>query len=337
MPQELSSPAPRLQAIADQLFFIVGCGRSGTSLLQAMISSHPDAIIPTETKFYTVIQPRYRALGDADLGSAIDRAIDAVLDCWQIRDLELDPAAVRAVCATGPKTWDTIFLSLLALYAEKNGSRRIGEKSPGHLRFLGMLSRRFPRARFIHMTRDPRAVVLSQIKAPFGTRRIAPNIGKWRRAVDIHREYADVLTSQRYMLVRYEDLVRTPEKTLRRVCGFLDLLFVAAMLDHHKRPVRGFSDRQFEHMANTLSPVFTSSIDKWRTELTPRQIGLIEYALADRMKLMGYEPSSASTKLPAVGLAVSTALYLVERGLAGLRGDRHAGATEASSSMGSSS
>ena len=61
MPTEDLSAAQRLKETADQLFFIVGCGRSGTSLLQAMISSHPVAIIPNETKFYTVIHKHYRA------------------------------------------------------------------------------------------------------------------------------------------------------------------------------------------------------------------------------------------------------------------------------------
>jgi hypothetical protein len=121
------------------------------------------------------------------------------------------------------------------------------------------------------------------------------------------------------MLVKYEDLVRDPEAVLHGVCQFLGLAFSPQMLEHHHRQVRGFGDRQYEHMANTLRPVFTSSIDKWRQELKPSQIGLIEYALADGMKLMGYEPSGARASLPAARIAASRALDLLKRGLGKLR------------------
>ena len=113
--------------------------------------------------------------------------------------------------------------------------------------------------------------------------------------------------------------MRDPEAELRRVCQFLDLEFSPQMLEHDNRPVRGFSDRQYQHMANTLKPVFTSSIDKWRQELKSSQIGMIEFPLADGMKLMGYESSGAKTSLPAARLAASRALDLLTRGLGKLR------------------
>ncbi len=319
MPTEDLSAAQRLEETADQLFFIVGCGRSGTSLLQAMISSHPVAIIPNETKFYTVIRRHYRKRDELHNNRTFDHAIYAVLDSWWIEELNLNAEEVRALCQAGQKTWETILLALLTLYAEKHQAQRVGEKSPGHLRYLGLLKDRFPQAKFIHVIRDPRAVVLSLIKAPFATSHIGPKIQRWQLAIDTHLKYADALGPERYMLVKYEDLVRDPESALRRVCQFLDLAFSPEMLQHQHRQVRGFSDRQYQHMANTLRPVFTSSIDKWRQELKPSQIGLIEYALADGMKLMGYEPSGAKTSLPAARIAASRALDLLNRGLGKLR------------------
>lgn len=319
MPTEDLSAAQRLKETADQLFFIVGCGRSGTSLLQAMISSHPVAIIPNETKFYTVIHKHYRRMGELHNERTFDRAIHAVLDCWWIQDLNLNAEEVRALCRAGQKTWETILLALLTLYAEKHHAQRVGEKSPAHLRHLGPLQDRFPQAKFIHVMRDPRAVVLSLVKAPFATSHVGPKIQHWRLAIDTHLKYADALGPARYMLVKYEDLVRSPEAVLRCVCQFLGLAFSPQMLQHHHRPVRGFGDRQYQHMANTLRPVFTSSIGKWRQELKPSQIALIEYALADGMKLMGYEPSGARTSLPAARIAASRALDLLTRGLGKLR------------------
>ncbi len=65
-------------------------------------------------------------------------------------------------------------------------------------------------------------------------------------------------------------------------------------------------------MENTLKPVFTESVNKWRTELTPTQIALIEFALADDMRTMGYEPIGARTNAPALRLAISRAVGKTE-------------------------
>lgn len=294
-----------LEQTGRQLFFIVGCGRSGTSLLQSMISAHPKAILPNETGFYTMIYKRHRRLHRVRSEADFQRVIDVVLDHLRVRTMQLDPQQVRDLCQHGERSWETVFLALLASYAIKHGRRRIGEKSPRHVRVLGYLTKRFPEARFIHMIRDPRAVALSASKTEFGGPFTARHVSTWSYAINAHRQYGDVLGPKRYLVVHYEDLVTDQEHWIRGVCEFLELPFDDAMLAHHQRQEKGFGKWQQGHMANTLKPVFTTSVDKWRRNLSPRRIALIEHDLGERITDMGYELTGQRTPLPALQLNAS--------------------------------
>lgn len=289
-----------LAEVARQLFFIVGCPRSGTTLFQSMLASHPEVILPDETCFYSrVYKDNYSRFGKlSELN--FERALETSLNFYRIKDLNLDSTLVRAKCCNEPHSWETIFLAILANYAEKHNALRIGEKSPRHFAYIGYLKERFPHAKFIHIIRDPRAVVLSLMKAPFGSDRIGNSCNLWQEAIRVHRQYADELSPERYIVVRYEDLVGKPEQTLKPICNFLNLEFSLQMLKFDRRKELGFNRRYIEHMSNTLKPVFTSSIDKWQNELTSTQIAIIQTVLAEEMELLNYSPIDVRTVLPLV-------------------------------------
>lgn len=319
--------AARLAALAERLFFIVGCGRSGTTLLQSSLLAHPDLTIPPETKFYDVYPGHPRRWPDPARTNDLDALVARVGADQARRGVVTDPDRLRALAAAAPRSWDGIFLALLAARAEHEGATRIGEKSPVHTHYVGHLAEAFPRATFIHVLRDPRAVVNSRIRAGFGTDLVGPNIDRWHRAAAMHRAFADRLGPARYLLVRYETFVTELEPTLRAVCALIGLEFRPEMLEPHKRRDAGFAERSSAWMANTRKPVFTSSIERWREELAPAHLGLIEHALGADMRELGYEPTGARVALPGLRLAASRAARWAEfrwrrlgRGLRRLRG-----------------
>lgn len=289
----------KLAEVAQQLFFIVGCPRSGTTLFQSMLASHPEVILPDETCFYSrVYQDNFSNFGKlSELN--FERALETSLNFYRIKDLNLDSDIIRAKCSDA-HSWETIFLAILATYAEKHNAIRIGEKSPRHFAYIGYLKERFPHAKFIHIIRDPRAVVLSLMKAPFGSNRIGNACNIWQEAIKVHRQYNNELSPERYRVVRYEDLVGKPEQTLKPICHFLNLEFSPQMLKFDQRKELGFNRRYMEHMSNTLKPVFTSSINKWQNELSSTQIAIIQTVLAEEMQLLNYPPIDAQTVLPLV-------------------------------------
>lgn len=303
-------------SVAENLFFIVGCGRSGTSLLQSMLGNHPDLAIPAETGFYPLVYEKQRRyLGELGDEKSMRQALDIACKFWRISELALDPDLVRHLSSCAPPSWETVFIALMSAFAAQNSVARIGEKSPHHVRYLGLLGQRFPKARFVHMVRDPRAVAASfaKVQAQFGRRYVADVCRQWRDAIKAHRQHAELLGSSRYKVVRYEELVRDPETVLRDLCAFLSLDYLPEMLRFHERSESGFHARQAAHMRNTLKPVFSSSVEQWRSSMPPGQIGVIEHLLRREMVLMGYDPSGIGANLASVNAVFNQAGSLLER------------------------
>ena len=296
----------RLAEIERGLFFIVGCGRSGTTLLQTMLLSDPSIVLPPETKYFAALDARgWRARLDLGRAEDFERAVREVWEDQARRGLECDRATFDRFAAAAPRSWEGLFIAYLAAYAEPSGATRIGEKSPVHTHYVGPLSASFPEAKFVHIMRDPRAVVLSRVRAGFGSNLIAPNIHRWRRAAEMHREFAGPLGPRRYLLIRYEDLVADQRATLSRVCEFLGIEMTEAMLEHHKRDQKGFPTRSTGWMENTMKPVFTTSVDRWRSEMKPKHVAMVDADLGDLIPLMGYEPAAPDVRGASLRLAMS--------------------------------
>lgn len=323
------SPADALARVESQMFFIVGCGRSGTTLLLSMLISDPSIVIPPETKFYGAFASRESKWGDPDDGANRERLLPIIYEDQARKGVTMDRARFEELARAAGRGWAGLLLAVVTAHAETIGGDRVGEKSPVHTHFVGKLAHDFPKARFVHVLRDPRAVVLSRIKAGFGSSLVGPNVARWRRAAVMHRNQAEALGPRRYLLVKYEDLVTAQEATLRRVCEFLGIPFSDAMLQHHKRERKGFEDRSTDWMTNTLKPVFTSSVDKWKKDMKPAHVAMIEHALGEEMRELGYEISGASAPMAGLRASVSEAVWPLERRwlqakrqIAKLRGER---------------
>jgi hypothetical protein len=308
------SPELTLDQLEQELFFIVGCPRSGTTLLQMAIGNHPEIVMPHETGFYSLLWKRNkRRLGELGDAVSFKAGFDAAMSFWRIREMKLDPDEVWHRCRAGEQDWETLFLAILGTFADRAGKARIGEKSAGHVYLLSELGARFPHAKFLHIVRDPRAVVLSHYQA-FGG--FTAGLGRrWKRAIAAHLEQAPTLGPDRYRMVRYEDLVSRPEETIRHVSDFLDLSFFDSMVNQHKREHRGFAERSSGHMENVNRPIFRSSIDRWKSELTSVQVAVIEHLLGEEMRLMGYSPRGTRVPLVSLRCGVDTALDFVHRGV----------------------
>src|SRR5215211_8339519 len=216
--------------------FIVGVPRSGTTLLRLMLDAHPDLAIPPETHFIPAVIRACRKGADADgvaeaikghrrwadFGLAED---DLVARLHRIEPLEAGPA-IRA---------------FYELYAEQHGKPRWGDKTPGYATKMRRIQRALPEARFIHVIRDGRDVVLSRARKSRRPKPVGLVAKRWKRRVIATRNRSRSV--RHYTEVRYEDLVTDTEPELHRVCEFAELGFDPAMLSYH------------EHAANRLREI----------------------------------------------------------------------------------
>lgn len=291
--------------VEKQLFFIIGCSRSGTTLTQLMISSHPDVALPDETGFYTMLYGKYsKELGELKSEHDFNLALEKVLDFYRIKDLGLNADLIKLKCQAGNLSWETIFLAILATLAETNGVSRVGEKTPHHLYYIELLKQRFPNAKFIHIIRDPRAVYASFKKAQHKSNDVRVLCGKWKYAVEIHSKYSLSLGHKKYLLIKYEDLVFNTRNTLNTICNFLEIEYKEEMLNYYQRNYLGFNKRYLSHMSNTLKPIFKSSIDKWKYELNSWEIAIIQKNLCKEMNFMGYNLIKNNAVFPYLKYAI---------------------------------
>ena len=214
--------------------FVLGMMRSGTTLMEQILSSHPQVHGAGELE----ILPK---LVSAELGQAPKGPLDAPT-LTRIRDGYL--AALNDEPGTQPVVVD---------------------KLPANFRLIGLIQKAFPEARILHMRRDPVAVCWSVYKTYFTHTTIgyAHNLQHTMQYYDLYEKMmADWRAAypDGFMDVDYEGLTRTPEPVIRAVLDYCGLPFDAACLSpqDNKRSVQTASLRQVR------SGIYQGSSKKWR-------------------------------------------------------------------------
>ena len=270
--------------------FIVGCGRSGTTMLRAMLDSHPDIAVPAETKFIARMgasRHRYERTG----GFAIEPFIEDMyrLTALEARwDLPRDVTSA-ALAAEPPQDYPDAVRRVFATMARRRGKPRYGNKTPIHVMTIPMLAELFPEARFVHLIRDGRDVAMSYMDTEFGPNSVIGGALHWKRHVRKGRVAGARLGSGRYYELRYEDLVDDPELELRSLCSFLDLEYQDSMLAYYTHAgdvLEGIKLPQY-HSGLKLPP--TRRMRDWRTAMGGQDVARFEAIAGSLLAELSYE------------------------------------------------
>ncbi len=269
--------------------FVVGCLRSGTTLLQRMLDSHPQLAVGYDCHFIPQGIRRVPVGVDPPLRT---RLVERVRRLPRFARLGLPDAAV-AEAAANATTYSEFVSGVYRQCALLHGKALAGEKAPGYCRHLPHLHALFPWVRTIHLVRDGRDVALSVLdwgKGParlplFGEEPVAACALWWRRDVTTAVRDGANLPPDRFHQVRYETLVCRPEQTLRTLADFLDLPFAAEMLTFHEGKTRDRPGRSAK--AAWLPP--TPGLRDWRAQMAERDLELFEAIAGDVLEEMGYE------------------------------------------------
>lgn len=208
--------------------FIVGVGRSGTTLLRLMLDAHPEMAIPPETHFIP------KAIRECSTARDPRRAyIEAVTSSitWDDHPMEEEELR-RQVDSIEPFDISNALRAFYGCYASRFGKRRWGDKTPLYVRSMDLINGILPEAHFIHLIRDGRDVALSVKDLWFGPDSIEEAAKQWVSWIEGARSQAQGLPY--YLELRYEDLVSDPETVLGRVCEFLDLPWDSSMMNYHE-------------------------------------------------------------------------------------------------------
>jgi hypothetical protein len=282
---------------------ILGVSRSGTTLLKEMLDRHSALAIPSESYFIPQLWDRH---GER---SSVDDVVEDLGRIARVREWGVAPDDVRARLAPGAGFNDVVD-AVYRAYAESRGKARYGDKTPSYMQHLRLLERVFPAAQFVHIVRDGRDAGLSFMamkrKPRFNLgrpRRLLEFACAWRLEVEGARRFGARLGSERYLELRYEDLVGEPEARLGEVCRYLGLELEPAQLEYHHDVDPG---RLQDHPRLAEPP--TKDVRRWREEMSPRDQEVFEAVAGGLLSELGYEraypePSASARARAAAELA----------------------------------
>lgn len=277
-----------MQAQTKSPIFLVGCPRSGTTLLQQMLDAHPDIAIAPETFFIRHFWLQRESYGDLTQDLNYHQLIKDIIELPEFTEMGLNAVEFSEIAWNNSRDYPSVFRLLLEQFACKRKVKIVGEKTPNHLLYMETLQQFFPSARFIHIVRDPRAVVKSWQKVPWSTGSLVENAQVWRRYMATARLCPDSVKTSLFTLY-YEKLLTAPEENLHNLCRFLNLEFNPAMMNYHQKESPTVNTVREPWKANSKKPIDKASLNSWQTELSKQMVSDIESIVWSEMKHLGYK------------------------------------------------
>ncbi len=275
--------------VNDAPFFIVGSGRSGTTLLRAILATHSRLTIPPETWYLNRLTDLL-AVERALTAEEVDRVTRTMIGHYRWPDLEVQADEFRREVAglKNPHLRDIVEL-VYRKHLRRDGKVRWGDKTPGYIELVPKLAQLFAGAQFIHFIRDGRDVAKSfQAKSWYGDR-LHDNAREWIDAMDCSERWSNSEVSKQILQVRYEDLVLDTEGTVRRICSFLGEQFEPGMLAWPGTVDQLVPGREAHIHEKLKRKPGMADIYRWKREMTLREILVCEAFMGRHLKAHGYE------------------------------------------------
>lgn len=275
-----------LPAFYDRPVFVVGHRKTGTTLLLDLLDGHPQLVVlPGESNHFLTFLPRLSGLPPDRIAAETQR--------WWILRL-ITPSGLPPFWAAGePWTSDPYarftsrLLGLVAAHPNRDplglaavalggeGSAWV-EKTPGQEHCLDEILGVYPEARFVHLVRDPRSVAaaISRLDRVTGHETDLVGVGMTvSRSFEAAERNAQRL-GERYLVLRYEDLVAAPEPAMRRVAELAGIDWADSLLTPTVGGVEATSNSAWSARQVT-GQIESSRLDLWREELDERSAELV--------------------------------------------------------------
>jgi hypothetical protein len=302
-------------------FFIIGAGRSGTTMLRLILAGHPRLHVVPETWFIGSLVQELPLAG-ALTKEQVDRAMMIMTEDYRWPDMAMSAAELRreATSLQSPRLVDIINI-VYHRHLVRAKKERCGDKTPNYIQIVPQLATLYPRAKFIHLIRDGRDVAISRIDLDW-ERYYERDRFVWSLAMAKRREYLYSPYARQILDVRYEDLVTDLEGTVRHICNFLEEAFHPAMLDWHDLITLVPARERHIHRKLTQRPS-PAATSVWRHKLTALECFAMEACLYRDLEQLDYQLRFRSVAwrplLSTAGWTLGTMAPLLRLGIPYLR------------------
>ena len=304
------SPRADMHEFNRRGLFIGGCPKSGTTLLLALLDGHPQLVVLPEETFFLENRWRYARMNrhEDKLKFLLEKTDLRLLNQgrFEPHHESVSPdardythfdyhrfATLAAEFIRQPGTNDSLFFSeVIRAYAivagnDWNHCVRWVEKSTSNEVRHEAMDELFPEARLVQLVRDPRAVFASRKKRLMNRYSCHTKahrlVREWNRSA---QETARLRRDpSRFLVIRYEDLVKHPREVAEAVCRLGDFDFNDKMLEPTRAGVDWQGNSSFFTAFDTIND---APMDQWKNYLTEHEIWWIELHCRPGMELAGY-------------------------------------------------
>jgi len=279
---------------------ILGVPRSGTTLLRVLLDCHSKIAAASETPWIV-----------GGYASVSLRELLELLTDHRHGPVANSPGISRELIYESARE----FLGkLFDAYALNKGKQFVVLKTPDDVENLDFLLELFPNSKYIHICRDGRDVACSTVAKRdrlghirgFGELSVVNAMRRWCQwESSIRSAFSGGLDASR-IFVTYEQLVGNTPKTLRQICGFLGVDYEIKMVDYksteHDLPDWEAGSTDVNHKAN----VDTSSVGRWKLDLEPSEMVMIDTEFGDDLVRLGYRSCRQELEMDGVSLPRSS-------------------------------
>jgi hypothetical protein len=285
------APPATSAAVTPGPIYIGGLDRCGKTTMAGFLTSHPRISVPAVGS--NLWPYFYGQFGDLARPECLDQCLDAMLGYKHAVFLRPDVARLRRDFAAGPPTYARLFELFHLQFAEREGKARYGVQTGLIERYADELFASYPGVRVIHMVRDPRDRYEASLALwPDGRGRAGGAAARWSYSVRLAERHA-ARHPDGYLVVRFEDLVREPEPTVRRVCAFVGEEFLPEMLAMPGAPAR--RARLLEHPdADSTQLLAPHVVGAFRGRVPDDELAFLQLHLGRQMRALAYETEPLS-------------------------------------------
>jgi len=266
------------------LNFVIGKERSGTTLLQAMLNSHPNIVAPPESRFIMRLYARYsnKRWTENTIRQFCDELYTEKIfsEYWGIDKNELITSLLKF---KDRLTYPLVCKLVFHLHAAQGKQVKMYvDKNPLYYYFIPEINKLYPQAKYVHIVREYHANIVSHKRIITVNMSMADMAYRWLKVHEMLEETKKRMPGQ-WITVKYETLVTEPEATMKSVCGFLGVQFDPVMVEKHSSSLYPSFYKNIDtnegfrkiHQ-NVFQPITTSFIDEWKDKLTDKEVTIIE-------------------------------------------------------------
>jgi len=253
-----------------------------------MLNSHSEISVAPESLFVMNLARRYREKRFRDINSdrfVADLFLEARFKSWKLTPGDLSKHLMTA--CPPDAGYAEICAEVYAREAALNGKSKacvLGDKNPHYSLFARELNEIFPGAKFVHLVRDYRSNIASYREVNFDSNNVGVLARRWAIYNERIRENA-IGFRERYILIKYEDLVLRTEPTLREICEFVGLKYDKSMIAYAEDSGQRKAVPWHGNLSRNPDPEI---LEKWRNKLGDQELAIAGAICKDTARRLGY-------------------------------------------------